>query len=289
MAEKSKSNSRFSLTQRVHRAYPSLPEGEKKVADIILSRPGDLAVWTASELATLTGVSNATVSRLFRRLEYSSFEEARLASRQLRAQGSPLYLYEDHDTTISRPKFLSDQVRSETALVEASLTELNPVTVKEVAERLATAKRVRFAGFRNSRILAEYGCATLRPFRNDVELMNYSTETLADGIAGLGAKDVAFIVGLRRRPAFFTDFVKAVASTGADIILISDYSIREAPAHAKWNVSCGVETPQLVDSYLGVMAVIRALSLATINRLGTEGRKYLTEIERLHENMSELE
>lgn len=289
MAENPKSNPRSSLTQRVHQAYSGLPDGEKKVADYILSRPGDLATWTASELAALTGVSNATVSRLFRRLGYSSFEEARRSSRQLRAQGSPLYLYEDRDTTINRSGFLSDQVRSETALVEASLTGLNPVTVKEVAERLATARRVRFAGFRNSRILAEYGCATLRPFRKDVELMNYSTETLADGIAGLEPNDVAFIIGLRRRPAFFTDFVKAVASTGADILLISDNSIREAPAHAKWNVHCGVESPQLVDSYLGVMAVIRALSLATINRLGTEGRKYLTEIERLHENMSELE
>ena len=49
------------LYQRIHAAYASLPAGERRVADLVLEAPGDLAVWTASELARRAGVSNATI------------------------------------------------------------------------------------------------------------------------------------------------------------------------------------------------------------------------------------
>lgn len=278
-----------SLIQRVHQVYPQLPSGERKVADAILESPGDLAIRTASELANLTGVSNATVSRLFRRMGYGTYDEARLASRHLRTQGSPLYLSGSRAIHKDQAEPISEYLQHEMALIETSMVTLNTLTLKEISDRLATAKRVRFAGFRNSRFLADYATATLRQFRKDVELMTTTGQTLAEGIAGLEKGDIAVIIGFRRRPAFFTDFVRALHATGADIVLIADNSIREAPAHAKWTITCPVETPQLVDSYLGAMAIIRSLSLATINQLGAEGTKYLTAVETLHEKMSELE
>ncbi|HKJ61408.1 MAG TPA: MurR/RpiR family transcriptional regulator [Hyphomicrobiales bacterium] len=278
-----------SVVQRVHQVYSQLPGGERKVADAILQSPGDLAVRTASELASLTGVSNATVSRLFRRLGYANYDEARLASRHLRTQGSPLYLSGIRTMPEDQADSISDYLRHEMALIEASLVTLNPLILKEISDRLANARRVRFTGFRNSRFLADYANVTLRQFRKDVELMTTSGQTLAEGIAGIEQGDIAVIIGFRRRPVFFTNFVRAIAGTGADIVLIADNGIREAPAHAKWNITCPVETPQLVDSYLGPMSVIRTLLLATINRLGAEGTKYLTAVEELHENMSELE
>lgn len=278
-----------SLIQRIHRAFGTLPDGERKVADAVLRSPGDLAIWTASELAERTGVSNATVSRLFRRLGYASYEEARLASRKLREKGSPLYLVGNPVTGAGAQISLPDHARQESTLVDTTLAALNPLTLREIADRIATAKKVRLAGFRNSRFLADYATATLGQFRSNVELMNHPGQTLAEGIAGLGKDDIVIIIGLRRRPAFFTAFVKATAATGSAIVLIADSGIRETPAHATWNISCTVETPQLVDSYLGAMAVIRALSLATVNSLGNDGRQYLLAIERLHEELSELE
>jgi hypothetical protein len=45
----------------------------------------------------------------------------------------------------------------------------------------------------------------------------------------------------------------------------------------------------VADSYLGAMAVIRALSLKTIKELGVAGRRHLEAVELLHETLSELE
>ena len=51
---------------RVH--YQSLPPSERKLADLILDFPGDIAGYSATELAHLAGVSKAAATRLFQRL-----------------------------------------------------------------------------------------------------------------------------------------------------------------------------------------------------------------------------
>lgn len=287
MPEKSSETDGKSLTQRIHWAYAQLPDGERRVSDLVLERPGELAVWTASELAERSGVSNATVSRLFRRLGYVNYDEARQSSRRLREQGSPLYLGDDGARR--RAGFVSDLIAEETQLVDSSLSLLNPVTAAEIALALAGARRVRVSGSRNSHFLAEYMVSALAQYRPDVEPLLHPGQTRAEGIAGLGPEDVAVIIGLRRRRAGFTDFVAAAAATGAKVLLIADGSVREAPAHASWTLICAVQTPQVADSYLGAMAVIRALSLKTIKELGVAGRRHLEAVETLHETLSELE
>jgi len=287
MPKKSTDSHAESPTLRIHRVYGDLPEGERKAADLILDMPSELAIWSASELAERAGVSNATISRFIRRLGYGSFEEARRAARSLRAVGSPLYLAGGMNGASGG--LLDRHLAVETSLIEASLAMLNPLTLEEVAGVLAGARRMRVAGFRNSYFAAEYARTMLAQFRPGVEMLNAPGQTLAEGVAGVGAGDAVLIVGLRRRPAGFTDFVRAVTATGADTILVADLSVRAAPAIVRHTLTCAVETPQAVDSYVGVLAVLRILALSVLRRLDAAGRRHLERIETIHEQLGELE
>lgn len=282
-----------SPTQRIHRVYSELPEGERKAADLVLDMPGELALWSASELAERAGVSKATVSRLVRRLGFGSYEEARRAARELRAEGSPLYLAEGARAPAAARAAsrgaVAQQVAVETNLVEATLSMLNPLTLEAVAELLADARRLRVAGFRNSYFAAEYARTMLAQFRPGVEMLNAPGQTLAEGIAGMGEGDAVLVIGLRRRPAGFNDFVQALAASGAAVVLVSDRSIREAPAAARHNLTCIVETPQAVDSYVGAMALLRLVALSVLTRLDARGRRHLERIEEIHDRLAELE
>ncbi len=120
-------------------------------------------------------------------------------------------------------------------------------------------------------------------------MLNAPGQTLAEGIAGVGPGDAVLVIGLRRRPSNFNKFIRSVAETGADVVLIADRSIREAPAEAHFNLSCIVETPQAVDSYVGVLALLRLLALSVLSRLDAQGRRHLERIETIHEKLSELE
>ena len=52
---------------RVRRHLADCAPVERRLAEFVLDFPGDLASYTASELAQLTGVSNATVTRFIHR------------------------------------------------------------------------------------------------------------------------------------------------------------------------------------------------------------------------------
>jgi len=274
-----------SLTARLHAVYADLPAGERKAADFVLDRPGELAAFTGGELAEQVSVSNATVSRLFRRLGYNSYDEARQASRAMRAVGSPLYLAggSQNLATVSR-RFAADA-----EAVSATMAMTNPQAIREATSAIAAARRVRVAGFRNGFFAAEYGRAMFAQIRPDVALLTRAGQTLAEGVAELEAGDVAIVVGVRRRIAGFARLMETLGETGADVLLIADRSIRQSPSHARWFLTVAVETADTLDSYAGLMALMRLLAAETTEHLGSDARHVLERIERAHEALDELE
>ena len=54
------------IGQRIDRQYAALSPQEQRAADVVLDRLDDLAVYNASEIAQLSGVSKATVSQIGR-------------------------------------------------------------------------------------------------------------------------------------------------------------------------------------------------------------------------------
>jgi len=66
--------------------YPTLPEGEQRVADVVLDRPKDAALLSGRELARLAGISETALFRLVHRLGMSGFKEFKFAL--LREEGA---------------------------------------------------------------------------------------------------------------------------------------------------------------------------------------------------------
>ncbi|WP_245848215.1 MurR/RpiR family transcriptional regulator [Actibacterium ureilyticum] len=274
------------MTRRIHKAYAGLSDGERRVADAILDSPAELAVFAASELAEQAGVSNATVSRFFRRLGYANFDEARQEARRMRATGSPLYTGAGG---ADRADPISVLAAQEAQSIDATLSRLNPLALREIGAAIAKAPRIRTLGFRNSHFLAQYITAQLAQMRAGVAPMLLPGQTRAEGVSALEPGDLAIIVGLRRRPRDFVQTVDAVAAQGAQIVLLADQTIRAAPARATWTLDCVVDTPQFADSYAGAMSVLRLLTIEAHRALGDRGQKYLERVENLRDAMDELE
>lgn len=231
-------------------------------------------------------VSNATVSRFFRRLGYASFDEARRDARRLRVSGSPLYT---GDARQSGAELIPAFAAQEASLLEETLSRIDPETLAEIAAALAKAPRIRTLGYRNSQLIAEYVTAQFAQIRPDVAPLLLPGQTLAEGIAAMQPGDVAVLIGFRRRPKDFTAIVKTLAQRGVQVLLFADQSIREAPALSAWTLDCVVMTPQFSDSYIGALSVIRLLTIETMRCLGEAGQVHLETIEELHAALSDLE
>ncbi|BBI52949.1 hypothetical protein HORIV_53700 [Vreelandella olivaria] len=80
------------IGQRITAQFDALTAQEQRVASFILDHFDDLAVYSAADLARLTGVSKSTVSRLFKRLGFESYRTVKDHARQLRNLGVPLVI-----------------------------------------------------------------------------------------------------------------------------------------------------------------------------------------------------
>jgi DNA-binding MurR/RpiR family transcriptional regulator len=284
---KSEQAETVSLESLVRAAYEDLPGSERKLADLILAAPGEVAGYSATELAGLAGTSKAAATRFFKRLGFKHFSEARQRARARQDWGSPLYLDRAPAETIDPARevaraYLDDEVR----VLRESLGQLDPAEIDAAAGRIASARRVWVIGFRNSHFIAGYGRWQFIQFRPDVHLLPRTGETLAEQLANVGPQDIVVLVGVRRRIAGFRRILETCADQGADIVYVTDPTARGESARATWTFVCIVESGYLFDSYAGPMSLLRLLAISAYRKIGRVGHDHLEAIERLHEQLN---
>lgn len=278
-----------SIVDPIHRAYDGLSARERQVADFILESPGEISMYPASELARRVGVSNSTVTRFVQRAGFASYEEMRLAAREARSWGSPLFLAGREAGGDGREALIAEVAEAEAGAMRAALDGLGPALVDELAGALVGARRVGFLGFRNSQFFAAYARWQFIQFRPDTRVLPGPGETLAEGLADFGPADVVVVIGIRRVVGAVERALAALAARGVPVLLIADPSARGMPALARWTVICPVENPQVLDTYAGVLAVLRLLAVAALRRSGKAGRDRLEAIETEHDALGDFD
>ncbi|HEY1134682.1 MAG TPA: MurR/RpiR family transcriptional regulator, partial [Nocardioides sp.] len=101
------------IDERIASRRADLSPQERRAADTLVEHLDDLATYRAAELADLAGVSKATMSRLFRSLGYTDFDEVREHLRALRSVGEP--------RVAEGPSSLPAHVRAEGVAITAAL------------------------------------------------------------------------------------------------------------------------------------------------------------------------
>ncbi len=277
----------ISLQQRLHEKYELLPDSERKIADLVLDFPGEVAAYNATELATLAGASKAAVTRLVRRLGYASFAEARRAARDARDRGSPLYML--HSTT--QPEGFEARVRAhvarDTANLGRTLDGLDRRSFEDVVDALAEARRVWLVGYRNSHHLAGYTRGQLLQVRDEVHLLPVAGETLAEYVDALRPEDMLVVIAFRRRVPVMERVMDLATGRGTRVLAITDTGAR-LRARPTWTLRCEVRGEDLFDRYTAAISVLHLLSVELARRTGAAGRRRLARIEDLHETLDEL-
>ena len=277
----SEPSSNNTIVETLHRIYQDFSKQEKRVADVILDAPGELGLYSASELAERANVSNATITRFVRRARFSSYEELRLAAREARSWGSPLF-QTGPVTSTGDNDFLSEFLKAETHNLAQALNSLVPSKIDEMAEALIAARNLVFMGFRNSHFLASYARNQFLQFRSGTRISPGPGETITESTADLTSEDVVLVIGLRRILSSLKSEMASLHDRGVPILLLTDPSARVVPAFARWTLTCPVESPYLFDSYSGVQSVLRILAYKSFQKSGKRGRAYMQAIEARH-------
>ena len=274
------------IGQRIDAQYGALSRQEQRAADFILDHLGDLAVYNATELAKLSGVSKATVSRLFRRLGFSDSAEVREHARSLRSQGAPLG---GIGAAAGTPSALAAHAVQENENLQKLLAGLDDGRLDAAARLIAGADEVVLIGLRNSYPLALHLRQQLAQARDRVRLAPVPGQSLGEDIAALGSRDVVVLVGFRRRPSGFGLIMQTLRERGVPVILISDSSARRHAEGAAYWLECPVDSVSAFDSYAAAMSLVNLLASGVLGVDVRDGRTRIASITRMYDALDELE
>jgi DNA-binding MurR/RpiR family transcriptional regulator len=262
-----------SLLERIGSAWTELSPQEQRAAEFMRGHLDDLAVYNATEVASLSGVSKATISRLYRRLGFDGAEDVRDHLRAVR--GAPI-------VPATSPS-LADHLEQEFANLRSALAGIE---LETSARLIANARRVLVIGFRNSYPVALHLRQQLAQARDGVELGPNPGQSLGEELAGLDARDVVMLVGFRRRPESFARLVDVLSAGPAKVILLTDSA---HPHRTDVVLRCPVESVSGFDSYAAVSSVVSLLASAVLVAVGDAGRVRLSAIADSYAALDELE
>ncbi|ROQ40110.1 RpiR family transcriptional regulator [Frondihabitans sp. PhB188] len=266
---------------RIREAYAELTARERVAADFMLEHVADLAVFSATEIADSSGVSKATVSRLFRSLGYADAQELRDQARALRGRGVPVATGPTGD--------LAEHLRSEQAALERMVAGLADGRLETAAGMIAAAREVVVAGFRNSYPVALHLRQQLAQARPRVRVAPAPGQSVGEELAGLDARDVVVLVGFRRRPAGFAAVVAALQSRGVPLVVLADPALRLPVTPDTVVLPCPVDGISAFDSYAAPMSLANLLAAAVLGADSRAGRTRVAAITALYDELGELE
>ncbi|WP_110182099.1 MurR/RpiR family transcriptional regulator [Nocardioides solisilvae] len=266
------------IDERIAARIGSLSPQERRAAATLLEHLDDLATYRAAELATLAGVSKATMSRLFRSLGYVDFDEAREHLRALRSAGEP-----------RRTKGAADLAAHAQAEAAAIARALARPALGRVVELLTAARTVLVVGWRNSHPVALHLRQQLAQARGGVRLAPLPGQTVGEELADLGPGDAVVVCGFRRRPEGFGRFLADAAATGAAVVLVADPSGAPHAVHATAWLECPVHSDLAFDSYAAAMSLVGVVADGVFTAAGREAEERVGAISRRYERLAEVE
>ncbi|NUT15090.1 MAG: MurR/RpiR family transcriptional regulator [Cupriavidus sp.] len=279
---------RKSFVGRIREQLDQLSPSERRLAEFALDFPGDLAGYTASELAGLANVSNATVTRFVRRMGYASYDDARKHVRSEKRAGSPLLLAgTESEPGAADTGSLGAHLQQGLANLDATYRRLSEAQLREIAEAILNARKVWIVGFRSSQALAMYLRWQLLQIVPSAQAVPGAGETMGEHLAGMAADDVVIVLALRRRVRELPSVVAQAAKACPRLLYITEQGAT-AKVPARWVLHCDVQAPGVLDNHAAVIGLCHLIVTQVMELAGTPGRRHLGLVEAFHDALDEL-
>jgi DNA-binding MurR/RpiR family transcriptional regulator len=277
------------MIEKIREHYESLPSSERPLADLLLEFPGDITLYSAGELAARAGVSNAAATRLIKRLGYADYRAARAEVRAAQSSGQPIYLNNSMPSAPASDDSLARQLEQDMANLRATYDALDRAALAEAIAALGEAQAVWCIGLRNSYFFASYLRRQLMQARAGVHLVPQPGQVLMEEVGGIGARDVAVVIGLRRRAEITAAAMAHLSGRGVPILYVTDHRADRTARLASWVLRCRTRGVSLFDSYVGVTSLLNHVATEVVAASGDQGRRRMAEIEAANAAGGELE
>jgi DNA-binding MurR/RpiR family transcriptional regulator len=265
------------LSERIALYYHSLTDSYRRIADYLQLNPEQILIMSTGEIADACGVSKTSVSRFIRKLGYDDHTELRNLMLKERDKGQPVITSGIADSELNH----------EIQALEKLFAQLESQDHKQLVEKLATAKRIKVIGYRNSYPLAMHFRQQLMQCRDGVDLLPIPGQTIGEDLASLSGDDFVIIIGIRRRTANFAQIIDFLSNF--DCLLITDQSGQKYSQSVQHVFVCYMNNDLPLDSYAAPMSLISHLVNQTFLQLKGQASAVSSQISINYKQLGELE
>lgn len=279
------------LDARIREHYESIPPSEKPLADLLLSFPGNITDYSATELCKLADTSRPAATRFFSRLGYKDFNDARRQAREAKKWGAPIYQSSSFDSSqdkqTSSSEVIANHINSEQVNLQRTLEGIDISSLRSLVKAITSKKRVMIVGYRNNHFLAEYLHRQLGLLRANVTLHPSPNQSIAEELFDIDENDVLIVLAMRRRTSILDEIINLACKKNTPVALISDPTAAVLEKSATWKLNCLIHGTSKFDSYTSVMSVLTLLiSFIFSEKPAVLDR--LRAIESAHDQLGEL-
>ncbi|MEN3753656.1 MurR/RpiR family transcriptional regulator [Mangrovibacter yixingensis] len=274
------------LDERLRASYAQLSPQEQRVAGFIMDHFDDLISYNSAELARLSGVSKATVSRLFKRLGYDRYKVMRDELRTLRQSGMPLT--ENRDA-VQGNTLLARHYKQEMANLTHWVNTLDATQFSDIISALAVAKRILIVGLRNSWPVALHLRQQLLQSRGNVYVLPQPGQTLSEELVDISPSDCVVMVAFRRRPRIIRPILNDLVQRGIPLVVISEPQASTLKGVGGWHLEAPLDSVSAFDCYSSAMSLVNLLANALLHHSLADGRQRIHQIAELYGSLDELE
>ncbi|MBV9951658.1 MAG: MurR/RpiR family transcriptional regulator [Acidimicrobiia bacterium] len=269
----------MTVRERIIDVIGDLPPAERRVAEVVVDDPKEVAFGTVAAVAARAGASGPSVVRLSRRIGYAGFVELQDAIRaelgeRLRPAVERIRERPVHDA-------VGRTLETSLANVQATLDAIEPDAFRIAADLLAARSRaVAVLSGEATFGIAHAFASDLGLVRAGVDLVAGSEVRVDRTLALLEPDDVVVVMDLRRYERWVVEAARAAADAGARLVAVTDSAISPLAERADAVFTVEASSPGPFDSHVGTLALTNALVAAVAGRLRRFATARLDRIER---------
>ncbi|MHB1653328.1 MAG: MurR/RpiR family transcriptional regulator [Desulfitobacteriaceae bacterium] len=250
--------SRLDIEEVIDLKFPTLSQGQKKVAAEIRRDLAGLAFLSAARIGNLAGVSEATVHRLASSLSFNSFSEMQEQMKANFIENRTIVRLRSSTDSRRGTAFHPDRVLA-TDIDNLRRTSgfAQSARIWEAAHLLETVDRIFVAGWKASIAVSGFLAYSLNFMLGKALLLQEGE--LAERVAYMAEDTLLIIVGFPRYSTITLKIAELARNVGAKIIVITDTPISPFCRFADVNLFAATASDGFLDSYTAPLALSNSL------------------------------
>lgn len=217
-------------------ALPSLKPMERKVAEFIIDRPEEVVNLSVQKLASLADVSEATIIRLCRSLNFKGFQELKLRlAADLSDNAEPLSSYQEIEIDGPVSELVESISHNNMRSIQDTMSVLSSEELETAIDAMYRARKIVLFGIGASAVIA-------MDLKQKLTRINYWCETglgldeLTTLAANLDERDVAFGISYSGETQEVVDSLQLARQNGAATVSLTRFGSNPVASAAEINL-----------------------------------------------------